>query len=62
MNIYNNDLLQTDSIQNYLNSRVERKSGYIQKGNKISNTIMQTNIGDDSDTVIYNKGMWRFYL
>ena len=57
MNIYNNDLLQTDSIQNYLNSRVERKSGYIQKGNKISNTIMQTNIGDDSDTVIYNEGM-----
>ena len=54
MNIYNNDLLQTDSIQNYLNSRVERKSGYIQKGNNISNTIMQTNIGDDSDTVIYN--------
>ena len=54
MNIYNNDLLQTDSIQNYLNSRVERKSGYIQKGNNISNTIMQTNFGDDSDTVIYN--------
>ena len=57
MNIYNNDLLQTDSIQNYLNSRVEKKSGYIQKGNNISNTIMQTNIGDDSDTVIYNEGM-----
>ena len=57
MNIYNNDSLQTDSIQNYLNSRVERKSGYIQKGNNTSKTIMQTNFGDDSDTVIYNEGM-----
>ena len=52
--VYINDCLQKDSIQNYLNARVKRKSGYIQKGNNVSKSIIQTNIGDDSDTVTNN--------
>ena len=49
--IYINDCVQTDSIQNYLNSRAKKKSGYMEKGNNVTTSIMETNIGDDSDTV-----------
>ena len=45
---------QTDSIQNYLNSRAKKKSGYMEKGNNVTTSIMETNIGDDSDTVTDN--------
>ena len=49
--IYNNDCIQTDSIQSYLNSRVKQKSGFIQKRSIVSKAIIETNTGDDSDTV-----------
>ena len=52
--IYINDCVQTDSIQNYLNSRAKSNSGYMENGNNITTSIMETNIGDDSDTVTDN--------
>ena len=60
--IYNNDCIQTDSIQSYLNSSVKQKSGYIQKRSNVSKAIIETNTGDDSDTVTDdNEGMLQFF-
>ena len=48
--MHSDDCLKTNSIPNYMNSRVKRKSEYIQKGQKISKYNMQTNTDNDGKT------------
>ena len=60
MNI--DDCLKTDSIENYLNSRVKRKSGYTQKGG-VSKYNRETKTDNENKSEAdYDEGKWWFYL